>query len=396
METAMKGMKEFIHHESLAGIALMVATVAALVFSNTPIKPYYLDLLDKELLISFGVFKIGKPLYLWINDGLMAIFFFLIGLELKREFISGHLSNRDTIALPIVGAIGGLMLPAMIYYWFNSDHAQTVNGWAIPAATDIAFALGVLSFLSNRIPRSAKVFLMTLAIFDDLAAILIIAIFYTADISLNAIFLAIIAILILLVLNRSRVKNVTAYCLVGVFLWACVLKSGAHATLAGIVTAFFIPINEKHIDKSPLHRFEHDLHPWVAFFILPVFALANAGLDLKAMSLDFLIHPVALGVGVGLFVGKQLGVFGFCWLAIKCFKINLPKDLSMMGLYGVAILTGIGFTMSLFITSLAFYDPHLHQYSVDAKLGILIGSILSAIIGFAVIRYAYRDRQEGE
>jgi len=384
----MKQLKEFIKLESSSGILLMIATVLALIFSNSPAKPYYLDFLDIELIVAFGKLKIHKPLLLWINDGLMAIFFLLVGLELKREVISGHLASKENFLLPVIGAVGGLACPALVFYFFNHDNPQALDGWAIPTATDIAFALGVLALLSDRVPRSAKIFLLTLAIFDDLAAIIIIALFYTGNISWTALLLSIIAILILTCLNRSQVKSLVPYLLVGFALWFCVLKSGVHATLAGVITALFIPIDKQNESKSPLHNLEHDLHPWVAFMILPLFAFANAGLQFTSEMSQQIFHPVTMGTGLGLIAGKQIGVFVFCYIAIKWFKVSAPQKVSIPALYGLAILTGVGFTMSLFISALA-YGQSSHDYMIASRLGIIIGSLVSAVFGYIVIRMVY-------
>ncbi len=383
----MKIIEEFIEKESTSGILLILATVLALVFSNTSLSVWYDSFLHLPVGIHVGTLNLEKSLYHWVNDGLMAIFFLLIGLEVKREIIEGHLSSLSQVALPGIAAVGGMAVPAVIYLIFNLNHPIAVNGWAIPTATDIAFALGVLSLLGKRVPVSLKLFLMALAIIDDLGAIIIIAIFYTSKLSMLSIAVAAVSLSILITLNRFGISKKAAYFIVGSILWVSVLKSGVHATLAGVILAFTIPLNAKGENNkpvSPAKEIEHNLHFWVAFLILPLFAFVNAGVNVTQISLNQMSGSVPLGIIFGLFVGKQLGVFGFSWLAIKYKRAEIPKDSTWVQLYGVSVLTGIGFTMSLFISSLAFEDARVFQYT--DKLAILIGSFLSGILGYLVLR----------
>lgn len=384
-------ISSFFKLESASGIILMLAAVLALVFANTPLQFYYDLLLDTPVEIRIGAFEIAKPLLLWINDGLMAVFFFLIGLELKRELIEGELSDKRNIILPGVGAIGGMAIPALIYIYFNQADPIAIKGWAIPAATDIAFALGVLTLLGSRVPTTIKIFLASLAIFDDVGAIIIIAIFYTAKISFTSLIVVACCIPILALLNKRNTTSLSPYILIGLVMWSAVLKSGVHATLAGVVLAMFIPIRSKTDSSiSPLKEMEHDLHPVVAFFILPIFAFANAGVNFSGVGSGQLLHSVPVGIALGLFAGKQAGVFGLCWLAIKLKLTSLPKGISWMSLYGAAALCGIGFTMSLFIGSLAFEETGVNQM-FDERLGVILGSLASGILGYMVLRVSLRS-----
>ena len=380
-------VRRFLQKESTAGIILMLVTVLALIFSNTFLSEFYNNFLHTTIEFKIGsILDISKPLILWVNDGLMAIFFLLIGLEIKRELILGHLSSISKIALPAIAAIGGMLVPALIYVFFNYDDEFALRGWAIPTATDIAFALGILSLLGNKVPVSLKIFLMALAIFDDLGAILIIAFFYTSDVSTLSLLMALVCIIILIAMNKMEITLVSAYALIGVLLWVFVLKSGVHATLAGIILAFTIPlnaINEKRKRISPVKSLQHYIHFWVAFYILPIFAFVNAGIDLRSLSFDLIINPVSLGIILGLFIGKQLGVFFFVYIAVKFKLASLPKGTTWAQVYGVSVLTGIGFTMSLFIDSLAFQDSSMFSYT--DKLAILIGSILSGLLGYLIL-----------
>lgn len=381
-------ISDFFKLETAGGILLIAAAAIALICSNTPLDTYYNLLLDTPVEIRIGEFQIAKPLLLWINDGLMAVFFFLVGLELKREVIEGELSDRKNIILPGVGAIGGMVFPALVYYFFNKGNPVAMQGWAIPTATDIAFALGVLSLLGSRVPTSIKVFLTSLAIFDDVGAIIIIAIFYTANISETALTVVAICIPVLFFLNRRNVESKSWYVVVGVVMWAALLKSGVHATLAGVVLAMFIPLKVKNrTDYSPLKSLEHDLHSVVAFFVLPVFAFANSGISLEGVGADQLLHEVPIGIALGLFVGKQLGIFGLCWLTVKLKLASLPRDISWMSLYGTAVLCGIGFTMSLFIGSLAFEESGA-SFKFDDRLGIILGSLMSGIVGYLILKFS--------
>jgi NhaA family Na+:H+ antiporter len=377
----------FLKKESTPGILLIIVTFIALILQNSDFSTYYNSFLHTHVEIRFGELQIAKPLILWVNDGLMAIFFFLIGLEVKREVLEGHLSSMQQISLPGIAAIGGMLVPALVFVAFNQGEGFAMKGWAIPTATDIAFALGILSLLGSRVPVSLKIFLMALAIIDDLGAIVIIALFYTSELSTISIVIASIAITILFIMNRMGVVSRAAYIVVGIILWISVLKSGVHATLAGVALAFMIPLNSKDSEGkhfSMSKEMEHGLHYWVAFLILPLFAFVNAGVDLKGISVDEMFGSVPMGIMLGLFVGKQVGVFGFSWVAIKLGWAKLPTSSTWIQLYGVAVLTGIGFTMSLFVDSLAYNDTQLYHFS--DKLAILLGSFFSAIVGYMVLR----------
>ena len=340
--------------------------------------------------VVFGEFSLQKPLILWVNDGLMAVFFFLLGLELKREIVEGEMRNPAQIVLPIVGAVGGIVMPALVFYAFNHADAFALKGWAIPTATDTAFALGIIMILGKRVPASLKIFLVTLSIIDDVCAILIMAIFYSGHLSAVSFMVAAAATLGLLALNLAGVNKKACYVILGIILWVSVLKSGVHATLAGVVAAFFIPLKAKEGEGSMLKQIEHDLHGYVAFFVLPVFAFVNAGISLKGIGLEQIFHPVSLGVILGLFAGKQLGVFGFCFLAIKFKLAKLPKYCNLAQFYGLCLLTGIGFTMSLFINSLSYHDTY--EFAYADKLAVLIASVISGVTGYAVLYWAGRHR----
>ena len=386
-DTVLKSLREFLRLESASGILLVVAAILAMLVENSPASYLYNALLGTPVEIRIGDFEIAKPLLLWINDGLMAVFFFLIGLEIKRELLAGELSDPSKVVLPVMGAIGGMAVPALIYSALNWGDPVAMKGWAIPSATDIAFALGVLALLGSRIPQSVKLFLMTLAIIDDLGAIVIIAMFYTADLSLNSLVLAAAALVMLYVINRRGVLGLSAYLLLGLVLWVAVLKSGVHATLAGVLTAFFVPYRKAPgEEKTQLEKLEHDLHPTVAYGILPVFAFANAGIAFEGLGMDSLLNSVPLGIAAGLFFGNQIGVFGFSWVAVRLGLAKLPEGTNWTQLYGVALLCGIGFTMSLFVGSLAF-EQGGPDYAVDDRLGILLGSLASGIAGYLVLRF---------
>jgi NhaA family Na+:H+ antiporter len=334
--------------------------------------------------VTLGPLGLVKPLLLWINDGLMVVFFFLVGLEIKREILGGELSTPAQAALPGIAAVGGMVFPALVYFLLNREAPEFLGGWAIPAATDIAFALAVLTLLGNRVPASLKIFLLALAIIDDLGAIIIIAIFYTADLSVVSLALAGVGGIGLLVLNRAGVRRITPYVLIGVFIWVCVLKSGVHATLAGVAVAFFVPYRGAgDPEQSPLRRAEHGLHPWVSFGVMPIFAFANAGVSLGDLSLQSLTHSLTLGIALGLFVGKQIGVLLAVLIGVALGLCRRPTGASWLQVYGVALLTGIGFTMSLFIGGLAFPDPAL---AAEVRLGVLSGSFASAIAGYLLLR----------
>ncbi|SFV57419.1 Na+/H+ antiporter NhaA type [hydrothermal vent metagenome] len=384
-------LAKFLHSDSTSGILLIITTILALIFVNSPFSHLYNSFLHIPMEIRVGALHIDKTLHHWINDGLMAIFFLMVGLEVKREILDGHLSSIGKVALPTIAAIGGIIVPALVYTYFNQGDIEAMKGWAIPTATDIAFALGILSLLGNRVPLSLKIFLMALAIIDDLGAIVIIAIFYTAELSHLAIVVASLALITLVALNLLGFSRKSLFFMVGLVLWVAVLKSGVHATLAGVAFAFTIPLVAK--DKSgnefsPLREIESGLHPWIVFFILPLFAFANAGIDIRDISIPQITDPVPMGIMLGLFLGKQIGVFGFSWIAIKLKITSLPEGSSWFMLYGVSILTGIGFTMSLFIDSLAFTDDRLFAYT--DKLAILIGTFLSATIGYLLLKYTLK------
>lgn len=376
-------IREFFRLEAAAGILLMIAAVIALIFVNTSLSGLYDYFLHVPVVVQIGGFVIDKALLLWINDGLMAIFFLLVGLEIKREILEGQLSSRDQIALPTVAAIGGIAMPALIYFLINQSDANAVHGWAIPSATDIAFALGIMQLLGNRVPQGLKVALVTIAILDDLAAILIIALFYGHGLHPEALAIAVAMMVGLFVLNKRGVTSLTPYAILGIIMWACVLKSGVHATLAGVVLAMFIPLRaENRYGRSPARSLEHDLHPWVAYGVLPLFAFANAGVPLHGLSMDLFMQPITLGIILGLFFGKQLGVVLATLLGRAIGLCKLPEGVSWRQYYGMAVLTGIGFTMSLFIGTLAF---HTNEYTNAVRLGVLTASVLSSVFGLAVL-----------
>jgi len=382
-------IQDFIKKDSFQGVMLIFATIAALILQNSPLTTYYTGFLNTPVEIRIGALQIAKPLLLWVNDGLMAIFFLVVGLEIKREVMEGHLSSLSQAMLPGIAAVGGMLIPALVFVAFNYHDAFAMKGWAIPTATDIAFALGILSLLGKRVPVSLKIFLMALAIIDDLGAIVVIALFYTEQLSTLSITVAAVALVVLFIMNRMNVTRKAAYMIVGVILWVSVLKSGVHATLAGVALAFFIPlhIKDKNGNDIPIaHQLEHDLHYWVAFLILPLFAFVNAGVDLRGISPGGMSESVPLGIMAGLFIGKQLGVFGFSWVAIKAGWAKLPEGSNWLQLYGVSLLTGIGFTMSLFVNTLAYDDTELFAYA--DKLAILLGSFFSGLAGYMVLKVA--------
>lgn len=384
--------RHFFKMEASGGIILVCAAIAALIIANSPLYPAYSYIFDEvNFRIGFSDiygagFALDKSLLLWINDGLMAIFFFLIGLEIKREIMEGELSGRARALLPALAAIGGMVVPALIFWYLNQDDPESLSGWAIPAATDIAFALGVLALVGSRAPASLKVLLAAIAIIDDLGAILIIAIFYSHGFHIEPLYVAALALVILFALNRFHVSKLAPYVLTGFVLWIAVLESGVHATLAGVVAALFVPLScKKRPEYSPAKTLEHGLHPWIAFGVLPLFGFANAGVSFAGVGFDTLLSPVTLGIALGLFVGKQLGVFGMLWLAVVTGLSPKPKDANWLHLYAVALLCGIGFTMSLFIGALA-YDGNAMQASV--RIGVLLGSVLSAGLAYLLLRYA--------
>ncbi len=381
-----KGALDFIHHEAAGGTFLLIAAILALIVSNSGLSWMYDAFLEVPVTVKVGSLGVDKPLLLWINDGLMAIFFFLVGLEIKRAMLAGELASFDRAIVPALAALGGMAVPALIYVAVNAGDATALRGWAIPAATDIAFAVGVLAVLGSRVPVSLKVFLLALAIIDDLGAIIIIALFYTADLSTTALALAAVGIAGLIILNVRGVASLAPYALVGLFIWLCVLKSGVHATLAGVIVALAVPLRvEGRAPYSPLAVAEKGLHPWVAFGVLPVFAFANAGVSLDGFSLDKLFSSIPLGITLGLFLGKPIGILAAVWLAVRFGLGAKPDGSTWLQILGVGWVAGIGFTMSLFIGMLAFPDP---SYAADIRIGVLAGSLLSAAVGFIVLTLA--------
>jgi len=377
-------LQNFLRLESAGGILLCIAAGLAILVANTPLNDLYQSLLAAPVAVVVGPLEVAKPLLLWINDGLMAVFFFLVGLELKREWVEGELADKRNIILPGMGALGGMAVPAIVYLLISGGDTVAARGWAIPAATDIAFALGVLALLGSRVPVALKVFLTSLAIFDDIGAILIIAFFYTEKISIEALAVVLACLATLFVLNRNGASSKSLYIFIGVVMWVATLKSGVHATLAGVMLAMFVPMHSDEDENgSPLKSLEHDLHSTVAFVILPVFAFANSGINLAGIGVEQLLHPVPVGIALGLFLGKQLGVFSLCWLCIKTGLAPIPEGMNWRSLYGVALLSGIGFTMSLFIGSLAFAGVAGKVF--DERLGIIVGSLLSGLLGYAVL-----------
>ncbi|WP_429162162.1 Na+/H+ antiporter NhaA [Aeromonas media] len=386
--------KRFLKLESASGIILILAALLAIGLANSALAEHYQSFLNTQVQVRIAALDINKPLLLWINDGFMAIFFLLVGLEVKREMLEGALSSRVQATFPAIAAVGGMLAPALIYAFFNYEDEITRAGWAIPAATDIAFALGVMALLGKRVPTSLKVFLLALAIMDDLGVIIIIALFYTQQLSLTALAVGIVATLALLWMNRRGEDRIGLYMLVGLVLWVAVLKSGVHATLAGVVVGFMIPLNGKRY-ASPLKHLEHVLHPWSAYLILPLFAFANAGVSLDGIQLSDLLSPVPMGIILGLFIGKPLGIFTISWLSVKLGIAQLPSGVNFKQIFAVSILCGIGFTMSMFIASLAFEHGGL-DYGSYSRLGILVGSTLAAVIGFIALRISLPNREANQ
>ncbi len=377
----LQSFQRLVRHDAFGGILLMLAAVAAMIVANSDFSNFYDGFLNAYLAVTLDGEGLKKPLILWINDGLMAIFFFLIGLELKREMLEGKLKNPSDVVLPGMAAVGGMVLPAAIYVAFNWNSPETLGGWAIPAATDIAFALGILALVGTRAPVSLKVFLLTLAILDDLGAILIIALFYTADLKVNYLIYSLLPLAGLIILNIKGAHRVAPAILLGIIMWVLVLRSGVHATLAGVITAFCIPLVDKW-GKSPLRSLEHGLEPYVNYLIIPIFAFANAGVVLSALSLSDLTSALPLGIAGGLVIGKQIGIFGLVFIMVKLGWARMPHGTNWIHIYGVACLAGIGFTMSLFIGGLSFDDAALMN---QVRVGVLSGSIISGIIGFAIL-----------
>ena len=382
VKTVAPVLQDFLQKESAGGIVLIFAAALALLIANSPLAAGYFDLLDLPVFLGVGDFSIAKPLLLWINDGLMAVFFFLVGLEVKREVMGGELSSWDKASLPVVAAIGGMALPALVYFAFNMSEPANLAGWAIPAATDIAFALGILALLGKRVPVALKALLLGIAVIDDIGAIAIIALFYSGELNTVMIGNAAAALFLLFMVGRFKVGSSIPYILLTILLWVFVLKSGVHATLAGVAAALCVPIATRG-EERPLERMEHALHPWVAFLVIPVFGFANAGVSLTGIEPATLIEPLPLGIALGLLIGKQVGIFGFAWLAVRSGLARLPQEVNWRHLHALSLLAGIGFTMSLFIGGLAFTDPN----TVDAvKLGVLAGSTIAAVGGYFLLK----------
>ena len=379
-----ESMRRFLQAESSGGIVLMAAAALALLLANSPLADAYFASLATEIAVTIGGAGIEKPALLWINDGLMAVFFFLIGLEVKREVLTGQLSSWKQSSLPLFAAIGGMVLPALVFVAINQSNPENLSGWAIPAATDIAFALGILALLGKRVPVALKALLLAVAVIDDIGAIAIIAIFYTPGVEVTMLIGAAAVLALLALFGRAKVGSSIPYVLLGIVLWVLVLKSGVHATLAGVALAMTVPISDKNGD-SVLERMEHALHNWVAFFVVPVFALANAGVTVSGLSLSDLLEPLPLGIALGLIIGKQLGIVGFAWAAVKTGIAQLPVGVNWRQIHGLSLIAGIGFTMSLFIGNLAFSDAA----QIDAvKVGVLTGSLISAVLGIILLKAA--------
>ncbi len=378
--------KWFFKLEAASGLLLLISAVIALFISNSNLSNLYFETLNRYLFVGINNFGIKMSLLHWINDALMAVFFFFVTLEIKREFLQGELSNRKQALLPIIAAIGGMLVPALIYVYINFQTGDTLNGWAIPSATDIAFSLGVLSLLGSRVPISLKVFLTALAIIDDLGAIVIIAFFYSGDLSIKYLSLLLITFIALIILNKFNIKKFIPYLLLGLILWFFTHESGIHATISGVLLATVIPHRKKEKDFSLLTKIEHNISPYVAFGIMPLFALANAGVSLSGMNFDSLLLPVPLGILLGLFIGKQIGVFLFSIISIKLNIAQMPNNANWLTFYGVGVLAGIGFTMSLFIGNLAFVENV--QYISGVKIGVLTGSLLSTVFGYVLLLVA--------
>ncbi|ABC62549.1 Na+/H+ antiporter NhaA [Erythrobacter litoralis] len=379
--TAATALRDFLKQESAGGIVLMFAAVLALIFANTALADTYFSVLATEIAVTVGGGGIEKPALLWINDGLMAVFFFLVGLEVKREVLTGQLSSWKQASLPLIAAFGGIVLPALVFYGINSGTPENLSGWAIPAATDIAFALGILALLGKRVPVALKALLLAIAVIDDIAAIAIIAIFYTPGVELAMLGAAAITLLILSAFGRAKAGSSIPYIVLGIVLWYFVLKSGVHATLAGVALAMTVPLIDRK-GNHMLEHMEHALHSWVAFLVVPIFALANAGVSFEGVELSALFAPLPLGIALGLIVGKQVGIFGFAWLAVKTGFAQLPSSVGWLQVWGLSLVAGIGFTMSLFIGNLAFADPA----QINAvKIGVLSGSLIAALVGIAIL-----------
>lgn len=379
-------IQQFLKLEAAGGILLLVAAFSAMTLANSPLDYCYFEFFQTNVAIIIGAFSIDKPLLLWINDGFMAVFFVLVGLEVKRELIEGSLSSYQKAIFPVVAAVGGMVVPALIYWLINQDFVQHQSGWAIPMATDIAFALGVVALLSKQVPPALKMFLLALAIIDDLGAIIVIALFFSHEMSVPALMITSLAIFVLIMMNRFKVTGLINYAIIGVILWASVLKSGVHATLAGVIIGFCIPLKGKN-GETPLYHLEHILAPWCTFAILPLFAFANAGMSFEGMSLEKITSPLPLGVALGLLLGKPLGVFSFSYLSVKIGLAKLPEAVDFKQIFAIAVLCGIGFTMSVFIAGLAFGETAPENFTL-AQLGILIGTNISAVVGYFLLKSA--------
>lgn len=381
-------LSQMVQHDATGGVLLIACAAVAMIFANSSLNTFYEAFLSLPVTVAFGDLAIDKPLLLWVNDGLMALFFLLVGLEIKREIFEGHLSSLSQIILPGLAAVAGIAVPAIIYAFINQGDLISIKGWAIPSATDIAFALGVFSLFGSRLPVTLKLFLLSVAIFDDIGAIVIIALFYSHDLSTTSLLIALTGLICLFLLNHFKVRSLSTYMLIGMIVWISVLKSGVHATLAGFVIAWFIPLKTLNEHNQPMApSLEHGLQPWVAFLILPLFAFANAGVSFAGVTIQTFLNPLTLGIAAGLFIGKQVGIFGICWIAIKCRLAKLPEGSTWLQLYSVSLLCGIGFTMSLFIGTLAF-EAYGLQYQSNVKIGVLLGSIASAIIGATIMAYS--------
>ena len=384
LNTAAEALRDFLKQESAGGIVLMIAAVLALVLANSGLSDLYFGVLATEIAVTVGGGGIEKPALLWINDGLMAVFFFLVGLEVKREVLTGQLSSWKQASLPLIAALGGIVLPALVFYGINSGTPENIAGWAIPAATDIAFALGILALLGKRVPVALKALLLAIAVIDDIAAIAIIAVFYTPGVELAMLGSAAIVLLILGAIGRAKIGSSIPYIVLGIVLWYFVLKSGVHATLAGVALAMTVPLIDRK-GHHMLEHMEHALHSWVAFLVVPIFALANAGVSFEGVEMSALMAPLPLGIALGLIIGKQIGIFGFAWAAVKSGMAALPEGIGWMQVWGLSLVAGIGFTMSLFIGNLAFADPA----QINAvKLGVLSGSLVAALAGVAILKFA--------
>ena len=378
-------IQTFFQSEAAGGILLLLFASMAILLANTSFNQRYFGFLDTPVSVQFGAFSIAKPLLMWVNDGFMAVFFVLVGMEVKREMLEGSLSSYQQAIFPAIAAIGGMAVPALIYFMVAQGTLEIYSGWAIPIATDIAFAIGIVALLGKRVPLPLKVFLLALAIIDDLGAIIVIAIFYSHELSTPALIIAVVTISILVAMNRFKVSALCAYMVVGLILWASVLKSGVHATLAGVIIGFCIPMRARN-GSSPLHQFEHILAPWCSYLILPLFAFSNAGVPLENVGLSSLNSPLTLGIALGLIVGKPLGVFLFSYLSVKLRLAQLPQGVNFAQIFAIAILCGIGFTMSMFLAGLAFGETAYNSFDTLSRLGILLGSGVSAVVGYLLLR----------